>query len=79
MMALNEKPKCLWRKQLNGEFLYKGEVKKGTNIQDGIGICLFNNGEICIGYFKDNLQHGKGRYASKIIITTRYIYYCNTI
>ena len=44
------------------QLIYIGQLKKGTEIADGIGIEVWNNGNIYEGYFKDDKKNGYGRY-----------------
>ena len=43
------------------KWLYTGETEKGTDKADGIGICVWSDGGIYEGYYKDGKKHGKGR------------------
>ena len=57
-------------------YVYTGELKKGTNDRDGIGICIFDTGSTivyllifnCIyeGHWTNDKQNGQGRCIAKI-------------
>ena len=52
----------VWDKTKQFQFVYTGQFKHGTEVFDGTGMIIFNNGAIFEGYFKDNKKNGPGRY-----------------
>ena len=45
-----------------GKSIYFGQLKKAVEVQEGIGIAVYRNGDIYEGYWKDGKRNGKGRY-----------------
>jgi len=41
--------------------IYEGEFNNGNNKRDGRGICLYNNGTLYEGHWKNNKEHGWGK------------------
>ena len=44
----------------DGKAVYLGQLKEGTDIQEGIGIQVYSNGDIAEGYWRDCELNGKG-------------------
>ena len=45
----------------DNKVIYLGQLKEGTDIQEGIGIMVISNGDIFEGCWKDDYWEGKGR------------------
>ena len=46
----------------DGKAFYLGQLKEGTDNQEGIGIAVYSRGDIYEGCWKDSKYNGKGRY-----------------
>ena len=51
-----------------GKAIYIGQLKEGTDIEEGIGIRVGSNGHIYEGCWKNGKYNGKGRYDSKSLL-----------
>mmetsp|Transcript_6698 Transcript_6698/g.9718 ORF Transcript_6698/g.9718 Transcript_6698/m.9718 type:complete len:947 (-) Transcript_6698:109-2949(-) len=48
------------RRSITVHTVYEGEVCKGGKTREGLGVCLYENGNIYEGWWHRNKEHGKG-------------------